>query len=69
MIAKINEAKTLANVYDIQMCEYKCKFYGRKFNSNQKWNNDKCWYEYKNSKNVCEKGYAWVFVLIKIINI
>ena len=23
-------------------CECKCKFDGRKCNSNQKWNNDKC---------------------------
>ena len=68
MIPKINEAKALTKRI---LCEYKCKFDGRKFNSNQKWNNDKCWCEYKNSKNyhVCKKGYAWVFVLIKIINI
>ena len=68
MIPKINEAKALTKRI---LCEYKCKFDGRKFNSNQKWNNDKCWCEYKNSKNyhVCKKRYAWVFVLIKIINI
>ena len=29
-------------------CVCKCKFDGRKCNSNQKWNNDKCRYEHKN---------------------
>ena len=28
-------------------CECKCKFNGRKCNSNQKWNNDKCQFEWK----------------------
>ena len=31
-------------------CEFKCKFDGRKCNSNQKWNNDKCQRECKNPK-------------------
>ena len=26
-------------------CECKCKFIGRKCNTNQKWNSDKCWCE------------------------
>ena len=36
--------------------ECKFKFDDRKYNSNQKWNNDKCWGEYKNPKghNACE---------------
>ena len=29
-------------------CERKCKFDGRKFNSNQKWNNNKCQWNCKN---------------------
>ena len=28
--------------------EYKSQFDGSKCNSNQKWNNDKCWCNYKN---------------------
>ena len=40
MIAGINESKTL--IKDIS-CTWKCKFGGRKCNSNQKWNSDKCW--------------------------
>ena len=37
------------------------KFYGRKCNSNQKWNNDKGRCECKNPKehNACEKDYIW----------
>ena len=36
-------------------CKGKCKFDGRKCTLNQKWNNDKCWYECKN--HLCEKEY------------
>ena len=39
MITGINEWKTLTKHIS---CECKCKFHGRKWNSNQKWNNDKC---------------------------
>ena len=39
VIAKINELLTLAKHIS---CKCKCKFDGRKRNSNQKWNNDKC---------------------------
>ena len=39
MITGINELKTLTNHIS---CECKCKFDGRKCNSNQKWNNNKC---------------------------
>ena len=40
-------------------CECKYQFDGNKYNSNQKWNNDKC--EYKNLKEhyACEKDYIW----------
>ena len=40
-------------------CECKCKFGGRRCNSNQNWNNHKCWCECKNKKehNACEKDY------------
>ena len=40
------------------MCECKCKFDGRKCDSNQKWNNDKCQCECKKN-HICEKDYIW----------
>ena len=39
-------------------CECKCKFNGRKCNSSQRWNNNKCWCGYKKI-HVCEKYYVW----------
>ena len=39
MITGKNESKVLTN--DIS-CEFKYKFDGKKCNSNQQWNNDKC---------------------------
>ena len=42
MITVINELKTLIKHISF---ECKCKFDGRKFNSNKKWNRDKCWCE------------------------
>ena len=40
-------------------CACKCKFDGTKYNSNQKWNNNKCWCECENSRklHVSEKYY------------
>ena len=58
MIEEINESKTIAKHIS---CKHKRKFDGRKFNSNQKWNNDKCQCECKNLKvhHVCKKAYIW----------
>ena len=39
MITGINESKTLTKHIS---CEWKCKFDGRKCNSNQWWNKNKC---------------------------
>ena len=39
-------------------CECKHKLDGRKYNSNQKWNNDKCWCECKKFQ-ISEKNYIW----------
>ena len=39
MITGINESETLAKHIS---CKCKCKFDGRKYNSDQWWNNDKC---------------------------
>ena len=56
MITQINESKILT-----KHISWKCqfKFEGRKCNSNQKWNNDKCRCECKNPKehNVCKRNY------------
>ena len=42
-------------------CKCECNSDGRRGNSNQKWNNDKCRYECKNPKeyNLCKKDYIW----------
>ena len=55
LIKGINESKTLAKHIS---CKCKCKFDGRKCNSNQKWNNDKCWRKCK-KHHICEKDYIW----------
>ena len=54
-ITGVNEWKTLTK--DIS-CECKCKFDGRKCNSDQWWNNDKCQCECK-KHHICEKDYVW----------
>ena len=55
IITGINESKTLTKHLS---CKCKCKFDGRKCNSNQKWNNDKCQCEYKKN-DICRKYYIW----------
>ena len=44
MITGINESKILTKRVS---CESKCKYDGRKCNSNQKWNNGKCRFKCK----------------------
>ena len=39
-------------------CKCKSKFDGKKCNSNQWWNNGKCWCECK-KHSACEKDYVW----------
>ena len=39
-------------------CECKCKFDGRKCNSDQWWNKDKCQCECEKC-HVCDKDYIW----------
>ena len=55
MITGINESKTLTKHVS---WEYKCRFDGRKYNSGQWWNKDKCWCECK-KRHKCEKDYIW----------
>ena len=52
-----NESKTLIKHIS---CEWRCKFDGRKCNSEQKWNIDKCQCECKKpiKHYLCEKVYA-----------
>ena len=54
-ITGINGSKTLTKHIS---CQCKCKFDGRKHNSDQWWNNDKCQSECK-KHHVCEKDYVW----------
>ena len=58
MITRINEANRLKKYIS---CDCECKTDGRKYNSNQKWNNNKCWRECKNriKKRVCKGDCAW----------
>ena len=44
MIRRINESKTLKRHLS---CDCKCKFDGRRYNLNQKWNNDQSQHECK----------------------
>ena len=55
MITGIDESKTLTKHIS---CECKFRFDGRKCNSDQWWNNDKCRCEC-NKCQVCEKDYVW----------
>ena len=55
MITGTNESKTLAKHIS---WECKCKFDGTKCNSNQWWNNSKCWCKCKNIIYV-KKDYVW----------
>ena len=55
MIKRINEVKTLAKHFS---CNCKCKFNGATCNSNEKWNNNKCKFEYKKYR-AFKKDYTW----------
>ena len=55
LITGINESKTLTKHIS---CECKCKIDGRKCNSDQWWNNDKCRFE-GIKRHECEKNYIW----------
>ena len=55
MVTGIKESKTLTKHI---FCQCKCKFDGRKCNSDQLWNNYKCWCECKTC-HICEKYYIW----------
>ena len=67
MIKGKNESKTSTKHIS---CKYKCKFDGRKRNSNQKWDNDKYWCEFERH-NICEKNIFGIllYVVVKMVNI
>ena len=56
MITRINETKASKRLISF---DWKCKFDGRKCNSNQKWNKGKCQCECKNptKHHICKKEY------------
>ena len=55
MITRTNESRTLTKHMSWK-CE--CKFDRRKCNLSQNWNNNKCWFECKNTKeHQGKKGY------------
>ena len=56
MIMRKNKSKTLIKHIS---CKCKCKFYVRKYNSNQNWNNDKyrCGCKSSGQHPLCEKDY------------
>ena len=54
MITETNESKTLSKHIS---CECKCIFDGRKYNSDQKWNKDKCRCKHPEECHVCGKYY------------
>ena len=58
MITGINWTTTLTKHIS---WECKCRFYERKCNSGQWWNNYKSWCEYK-KRRLCKKGYVWSHV-------
>ena len=55
MITGINESKMLAKYISY---EYNVNLNGKKCNSNQKQNNDKCQYECKTQRNIVS-GIIW----------
>ena len=66
MITGINEPETLRKHIS---CKCKCKFGGRKCNSNRKQNCDKCRCERKNLKehHVCKKNIIFGILLHVVV--
>ena len=63
MITRINKSKII-------LCKCKCKFDGKKCNSDQWWNNDKCWCKCKNIMDVKENLFRiLLYVAVKMENI
>ena len=58
MIKGLNESRRLENLIS---CDSRCEFDGKKCNSRQKWNNDKCQWEGKKpvKRRPFEENYSW----------
>ena len=70
MITGINESRKLTKYI---LCKRECGFDSKKCNSNQKWNNEKCWCECKNlNKTMCVwKKYKFGIlqhIVVKMVN-
>ena len=68
MIVGTNESKTLTKHISGKS---ECRFDGRKCNSDQWWNNDKCRCKYEKS-HACEKEYVWnpaTCIIVRMKNI
>ena len=68
MIMGINGSKTLGKHMS---CEYECKVDGRKFSSNQQWNNDECPRDCSQKSIICAKKTIFgilLHVFTKIVN-
>ena len=66
MTTGTNESKMLTKYIS---CECKCNYDGRKCNSDQKWDNDKC---HVSSKNIYLKNIVFgilLHVVVKIVNV
>ena len=63
LITRINESKTLAKHIS---CKCNCKLHCKKYNSNQKLNNDKCLSECKNTKKHCVCEYHTIYNILYI---
>ena len=68
-ITGINESKIFTKHIS---CKCECKFDGSKFNSIQKWNDDKCRSKYKNPKehHLCQKIISGILlhVVVRMVN-
>ena len=58
LMSKTNETR---HIKWHEMCKCKCRRDASFFNNKQRWNNDKCKYEYKEliEKGVCDKRFFW----------
>ena len=55
MITRMNGGKALVKH---PSCRCKCKFHSATCNSNQKWNNERCQWDYKNYQT-CKESCSW----------
>ena len=51
-----------------ETCKCECRLDAIVCNDKQCWNNSKCQCEYKEliDKGLCDKGYAWILVIVSV---